>query len=282
MAGKTSLTLVMLLIIMLLLVAEFTVSAMYSVMGTVSLVIPGVTPPQPPGPGPSGAGGGGGVGGAPEQNLTVVTIEPGQASIVGQYVSPGFYNLDTSNATDVPIYRVGLNLSKFQDGFRIIIRVVEKNQLEEGFYVPPLDNIVKYVNVTVEGMAPEEIGPIEFGVRVDKKFNLMESTVGFYRLTSQWDAVTIVRAGEDADYIYYTAYSPGLSIYAITGVQKSLIPAIMEIPSALIEAVHRLPVRTKTVMLALIPVIAVLMIIVIYYIAGLRKRLKAMLGRGRR
>jgi len=82
--------------------------------------------------------------------------------------------------------------------------------------------VYRYINITTENLQEHDLAAVTIRFKVDKSWlndnNISSDNVGIYRLSNElWTELNISKTGEDSSKVYYSAISPGLSIFAITG-----------------------------------------------------------------
>lgn len=84
--------------------------------------------------------------------------------------------------------------------------------------------VYQYLNISTENLAPEGVEGVTIEFRVEKAWVSAENIeVGTIRLcrynteTDEWTPLPSKKIGEDANYLYFSAESPGFSVFTITG-----------------------------------------------------------------
>ncbi len=169
--------------------------------------------------GSSSSGSSGGAGGSPELQSNVAAKEISQTSITyGNSVNFNF----PQNAT--PVTNISFDSKKTVGKTTAIVEMLinQSTLVSE----PPSDEVYKFVNIWVgnSGFAtPDNIENATVYFKVEKSWlqdqNIDKSSVTFNRYNdSQWNPLQTTLAGEDNEYLYFIAETPGLSSpFAITG-----------------------------------------------------------------
>jgi len=169
--------------------------------------------------GSSSSGSSGGAGGSPELQSNVAAKEISQTSITyGNSVNFNF----PQNAT--PVTNISFDSKKTVGKTTAIVEMLIKQSTLVS--EPPSDEVYKFVNIWVgnSGFAtPDNIENATVYFKVEKSWlqdqNIDKSSVTFNRYNdSQWNPLQTTLAGEDNEYLYFIAETPGLSSpFAITG-----------------------------------------------------------------
>jgi FOG: PKD repeat len=173
------------------------------------------------GEGSSGSGGGGGTG-SPEstKNLALKEISNGQ-------VLKGIHKCFTFKGETNEIVTVEFDPRK---SFGKTTAIVEMLKNTSSIVKEPAPGTVyRNVNIWVgnsDFSSPENLGNARINFRVNKSWvsgnNINESAVTLYRYSQDtWNALSTVLSGEDNDYLYFTAETPGFSSFAISSTEKS-------------------------------------------------------------
>lgn len=165
------------------------------------------------------SGSSGGTGGSPEPQSNVATKELSQTSITyGNSVNFNF----PQNAT--PVTNINFDSKKTVGKTTAIVEML-KNQ-STLVSEPPSDEVYKFVNIWVgnSGFATSDnIENATVYFKIEKSWlqdkNIDKSSVTFKRYNdSKWNPLQTTLAGEDNEYLYFIAETPGLSSpFAITG-----------------------------------------------------------------
>ena len=84
--------------------------------------------------------------------------------------------------------------------------------------------VYQYLNIFTENLDPEGVGSVTIEFRVEKAWisaeNIEEGTITLCRystLTDEWVTLPTRKVGEDANYSYFSAESPGFSVFTVIG-----------------------------------------------------------------
>lgn len=82
----------------------------------------------------------------------------------------------------------------------------------------------QYLNISSENVAPGNVEEVTIEFKVEKSWvaeeDIDEGTIALCSYdaeANEWTPLPTEKMGEDANYLYFTAESPGLSVFAITG-----------------------------------------------------------------
>ena len=107
---------------------------------------------------------------------------------------------------------------------RTITITIEKAGLTLGTPAAP-GTVFHYLLVNKLNLSDENIQSVKLEFRIAKSWvttaGIDANTVKLYRYTAQWDELSTTKLSEDTDYVYYSATSPGLSLFAISGQKTS-------------------------------------------------------------
>ncbi len=80
--------------------------------------------------------------------------------------------------------------------------------------------VYKFMNITKENLADNVIEKTKIRFKIEKSWlnanNFSALQIVLKRFTTQWDSLNTSKTSEDNTYIYYTADSPGFSVFAIS------------------------------------------------------------------
>lgn len=169
----------------------------------------------------SGSSGGGGGGGSPEPQSNVEIKELAQ-----QFVTNGNRVRFVFSQEVTPVVYVEFDARKsFGKTTTIIEALKGKSVLTPA---GPEGDVYRYLNIWVGngGVAtPENIGTPVIGFKVEKSWleenDILESSIKLWRYNDDvWNLLLPDKVGEDDEYVYFEAETPGFSPFAITGVTQ--------------------------------------------------------------
>jgi PGF-pre-PGF domain-containing protein len=92
--------------------------------------------------------------------------------------------------------------------------------------------IYRYLEIIKENITDNDISSVTITFRVEKAWiegeNIDENTIALKRYdpeNGEWVSLPTVKVDEDATYVYFSATSPGLSYFAVSGTAISPVPA---------------------------------------------------------
>lgn len=167
----------------------------------------------------SGGSSGGGVGGSPEPQSNVAAKEISQTSIT--YGNPVNFNFPQNTTL---VTNISFDSKKTVGKTTAIVEMLinQSTLVSE----PPSDEVYKFVNIWVgnSGFATSDnIENATVNFKVEKSWlqdkNIDQSSIAFNMYNdSKWNSLKTTLAGEDDEYLYFTAETPGLSSpFAING-----------------------------------------------------------------
>lgn len=93
------------------------------------------------------------------------------------------------------------------------------------------ETVYQYLNIPNANIAPGDVEKVTIEFKVERAWvaseNIDEGTIALCRYdasTDEWTTLPTEKIGEDADYLYFSAESPGLSVFAITGSKLKPFP----------------------------------------------------------
>jgi PGF-pre-PGF domain-containing protein len=143
----------------------------------------------------------------------------------------------------------------------------------------PSGILYTYLDIGVENAGGAEIeGRVEF--KVGKSWiadnNIDEATVKLNRYVGrEWNALPTSKIGEDADFVYFEAKTPGFSTFAVTGEKKVVVEATAAVPTPTVAAPT--PAATATPASEEVPgfeVIFATVSLLVVYMVMFRKKVK--------
>ncbi len=171
---------------------------------------------------------GGGSGATTTTTPTTTTIQPSKSK-AWSTVTAGEENLLTSN--ELNIYEISFTLA--EDTASVSLSVTETddpNHVKSG-------NVFKYFEIEASNFNDLEEN-VRIGFKVDKDWlsseDIAENEVVLYRYTTDWDALLTTRIGQDSTSIFYDAFTPGFSTFAI-GVLETVEPVVEPVVEETVE-----------------------------------------------
>jgi PGF-pre-PGF domain-containing protein len=174
----------------------------------------------------SGGGGSGGGGGSPESGMNVEFKE-----ISSEQVFKGTHTSFKLKAGDHGIVAVEFDPQKSFGKTITIIELLKGTSSTVKESAPGI--VYKNINIWVGNSgfsSPENLENASINFRVSRAWmlehNLNESTITMYRYSGEkWNLLPTSFIGEDKDYFYFVAKTPGFSPFAITSVDISKQPS---------------------------------------------------------
>jgi peptide/nickel transport system substrate-binding protein len=137
---------------------------------------------------------------------------------------------------DMDVSMIGLKADKNVSDVRVVVERIERTP-----DIPEPSGVAYiYLDIKVENAGGAKIeGRIEFNVMKSwiADNNIDEATVTLYRYEGKegWKMLPTTKVGEDDDFVYFEAETPGFSTFAVTGEEKEEVeatPTPTETPAA--------------------------------------------------
>jgi PGF-pre-PGF domain-containing protein len=174
------------------------------------------------GGGSGGGGGGGGGGGSPESSSNIAFKE-----ISNEQIFKGTHTHYTFKGGANDIVTVEFDPKKSFGKTTAIIEILKNTSsiVKE----PAPGEVYKNINIWIGNSgfsSPENLENARISFRVNKawisEYNINKSMVALYRFSQNtWNPLSTILKGEDKDYFYFTAETPGFSPFAISSTEKS-------------------------------------------------------------
>jgi len=131
----------------------------------------------------------------------------------------------TLNYTTVPITQIEVNVKNTV--ISVQIEVTEQSTQPATISIGAPGVTYSYLTVTKTGITDEDVSSVKIKFKVEKSWiaanNIEPSTITLNRyVNGAWVALPTVQLSEDANYIYFEATSPGLSIFVVTAQKKAV------------------------------------------------------------
>lgn len=225
-------------------------------------------PPSPSQSSSSGGGGGGGGGAVVVQSIKVIATDENQAKITIPSISANAVQNIPINETYI-VQKISLKPSVAVKNVEIKI---ERVPPPESLSHPP-GRVFEYLKVDEINITNNQTAVVNITFKLSKTWisenNINTSTIFLARYTTQWDKLTTFQANETASDLIYTAVSPGLSIFAITGEQIKLEnPEETETPEITtpIESLQPVEMKGRSNLLILLIITTVIAFGIVIYI----------------
>jgi len=170
-------------------------------------------------PPPSPSSGGGGGSSPVEEEVITVETGPGRAVVTIPEIRAGSTaSIQVPEEEDVPLTEIVLKAKLLVKDARITASTLDARP---GDVPAPRGAVYRYLDISAEGISDRDVDDLTFRFRVDRTWlsdGVDPSSVRLERFhDGQWQELETTRLREDPTYIYYSAGSPGLSYFAITG-----------------------------------------------------------------
>lgn len=180
---------------------------------------------QPPAAG--GGGGGGSMPSFPDNS----TAEPKVNATTSRQNGTETKNIETVSPTHsatvdfsnelIPITEITITVNKEKSDLAITVTRIESKEVINKLDSPrDGDNIIyTYLKIEKTNFVNSDLKLVELQFKVDKswfvKNNVSVKNISLYRYTDSWSRLNTTIIGEDSGFAYYSAVSPGFSIFAI-------------------------------------------------------------------
>ena len=183
----------------------------------------------------SGGGGGGGGGGSAGNKITKPSDEtvPKQLSLTRQITLPAstntFSQIQPNTLTKVN-GQDSIQLEFFANKQLTDVKInIESLAYKPQEVTVPSNYVYNFIRIDHYNVAETDIKSAKISFKVEKSWliqnDFSEGSVVLLRYEDTWQKLKTNKVSEDADYIYFQAESPGLSVFAITAKPKfSLLP----------------------------------------------------------
>lgn len=157
-------------------------------------------------------------------STTVIDLKANKVAKTFSSVSPNVMRSITE--TELKDTKTGLMLVEFS-AKKIVTNVkltVQKLESKPASIlsdpVSASGNVYKYINITKENLADADMDKAKIKFKVDKSWlianNFTTSQIALKRYVSQWELLNTTMTSQDNNYSYYTAQTPGFSIFAVS------------------------------------------------------------------
>ena len=162
----------------------------------------------------SSGGGGGSTSTTTTETLTVANINAGSTATV-----------TTTNSASLGVETIQFTSSVSATNVQVTVKETTATAASVSVAISSSDGAVyKYLEITKTGIQTSQMSSVKINFKVPKSWlasnNIDKNTVSLNRYSDGWTKLATTIRSEDANYVYYTADTPGFSTFAITG-QKS-------------------------------------------------------------
>jgi PGF-pre-PGF domain-containing protein len=160
-----------------------------------------------------------GVGGAAPPSLKI-TNSTGEIEITGLSISAGSTKtLELPETEGMPFTELAITVKNSVSNVRITVSALAERPAE---VAEMAGEVYSYLEVDAQNIRDADIDKVVITFRVEKAWmeekDVAPATVALNRYGGEgWSPLSTAGIGEDADYVYYSAESPGLSVFGISG-----------------------------------------------------------------
>ena len=162
-------------------------------------------------------GGGGGAAGGGAEIVTKVAYSTGKATVDIPVIQGGATEVVDLDPAETNLDKLEITVVGIARSINVVI---EKSSLPLGTPAAP-GNVFHYLVITKSNLSDENVQSAKLEFRVEKTWiansKIDDNTIALYRYTTQWDKMATTKLSDDGTYVYYSATSPGLSVFAISG-----------------------------------------------------------------
>jgi len=146
----------------------------------------------------------------------------------------------TIEVENVKIIELSINVTRAVENVKITIQELTDRPTEIAISAPGV--VYRYLNIIKENITDNDIGSVTITFKVEKSWiegeNIDENTITLKRYNPEnggWVSLPTVKVSEDATYVYFSATSPGLSYFAVSGTAMTPAPAAFTVSSLTIS-----------------------------------------------
>jgi len=160
-----------------------------------------------------GGGGGGGGGAAAGETKTLPNIAAGAVGEVSFITE------------SLAVTKIIINAKNAINGAQITITSSSKPSEADEPIVAGKGNVYKYISISKINVSDDNISKVTISFNVNKTWisdnNIDSAKIFLNRYNNAWEKYAATKISESSNYILYSAESPGLSVFAITGEKAS-------------------------------------------------------------
>ena len=196
--------------------------------------------PGPQGPtgatGPQGPEGPPGITPAEIADLTarIAELEKKLSELLGPASSPGIVSVPAGGTQTIGVEKTAITELTF-----FAIRAIEGTVTVQELKARPVGLVkvaapgvvYKYLNISSENIAAEDVEKVLIEFQVERSWvaseDIDEGTITLCRYNAEaneWTSLPTEKIGEDATYLYFSAESPGLSVFTVIGSRVKPFP----------------------------------------------------------
>ena len=146
----------------------------------------------------------------------------------------------TVEVENAAIIELEISVLRTVENVRITIRELVDRPAEIAIIAPGA--IYRYLEIIEENITDNDIGSVTITFKVEKSWiegeNIDENTITLKRYNPEnggWVSLPTAKVSEDATYVYFSATSPGLSYFAVSGTTMTPAPAAFTVSALTIS-----------------------------------------------
>ncbi len=169
------------------------------------------------------AGGGGGAAGTTPAG-TKVTVTKGKATITIPFIAAQKSALvEITKSEETNVNKIAIVIKNAVNNLVINIEKVTEKPSEVS---QPSAKVYHYIKIDKVNLTDANVNSATIDFQVEKSWisanNIDDSTIALNRFSNGWQKLVTTKLREDAKYVYLSAQSPGLSVFAITAAEKAV------------------------------------------------------------
>ncbi len=153
-------------------------------------------------------------------STAVVSVSERTATVTFPSIAAGQYtSIQIPTEKEQAVSKITLSFKKDVSDVKLNIETTPFKPEEVNIEVD--GNVYRYLSISPQNIQSSDTYNVEIGFKVDKSWissnNIDPDTVVLYRYKdNQWNKLSTTKLNEDSAYIYYSAITPGFSIFAIS------------------------------------------------------------------
>lgn len=219
--------------------------------------------------GTSGTGGTGGTGGAGAETAAGQVSE---SQVIASIAAGSTAKVTLSKADDIKIQEIQITTVNAVNNVQLTF--TKSSTLPSTVSAAPSGKVYNYITIDKQNIRDADVSSVKIKFKVEKSWltanNVDENTVKLNRYTTSWQALSTTKLSFDTTNVYYEATSPGLSVFAISGQQKAVVPTnitptnVTKQTQPAILGVVPGKTETTTLLIVIVAIIAIVTTAILY------------------
>ncbi len=191
----------------------------------------------------NGGGGGGAAPAATDKTTDATEITPTEADVVAQ-IEATFTSLSAGkkatisipSVASMPFSEIAINIKNAVTNVKVVVKALTARPTDITAEIT--GEVFNYLNIEHSNIEDADIDNVTIKFKVEKSWisdnNIDSVTVVLNRYSGgAWISLTTSKTSEDTTYVYYSALSPGLSVFGISGSVATVpTPTVTPTPTA--------------------------------------------------